>query len=185
MAFVGLSGAGKSTLLNLLCKFYAPTTGQICLDGIDILEYETHLLRRKIGLVLQKNHIFRGSLEENIRYGFMRASTEEVVEASRKRTSTTRSKNCATNTKPMPVAVGRPAAADRDRPSFSEKSADNLSSTSRRQARCSRDGADKRSLDAIKENRTTVIISPAFPDNRFGRNIRAEGRPRCGDRNAR
>src|SRR5688500_5335144 len=61
VAFVGLSGAGKSTLLNLLCKFYAPTTGRIRLDGRDISEYETHLLRRKIGLVLQKNHIFRGS----------------------------------------------------------------------------------------------------------------------------
>ena len=84
VAFVGLSGAGKSTLLNLLCKFYQPTRGEICLDGSDLLEYDTHLLRRNIGLVLQKNHIFRGSIEENIRYGYMRASFDEVVEAARK-----------------------------------------------------------------------------------------------------
>ncbi len=84
VAFVGLSGAGKSTLLNLLCKFYAPSTGQILLDGHDLLDYDTHLLRRNIGLVLQKNHIFRGTIEENIRYGYMRASFEEVVAAAKK-----------------------------------------------------------------------------------------------------
>ena len=84
VAFVGLSGAGKSTLLNLLCKFYAPSDGEICLDGENLLEYDTHLLRRKIGLVLQKNHIFKGSIEENIRYGNMQANFEEVREAAKK-----------------------------------------------------------------------------------------------------
>jgi ABC-type multidrug transport system fused ATPase/permease subunit len=84
VAFVGLSGAGKSTLLNLLCKFYQPTRGQIQLDGHDLLDYDTKLLRRSIGLVLQKNHIFRGSIEENIRYGHMRATFDEVVEAAKK-----------------------------------------------------------------------------------------------------
>jgi ABC-type multidrug transport system fused ATPase/permease subunit len=83
VAFVGLSGAGKSTLLNLLCKFYAPTSGKILLDGKNILEYQTHLLRRKIGLVLQKNHIFKGSIEENIRYGNMHASLTEIEAAAR------------------------------------------------------------------------------------------------------
>ena len=84
VAFVGLSGAGKSTLINLLCKFYAPETGEICLDEKKLLDYDTHLLRRKIGLVLQKNHIFRGSIEENIRYGNMNASFEEIVGAAKK-----------------------------------------------------------------------------------------------------
>ncbi|HEX8736255.1 MAG TPA: ABC transporter ATP-binding protein [Pyrinomonadaceae bacterium] len=83
VAFVGLSGAGKSTLLNLLCKFYAPTSGEIFLDGENLQGYDTHLLRKKIGLVLQKNHIFRGSIEENIRYGNMRASAEEIREAAK------------------------------------------------------------------------------------------------------
>ena len=84
VAFVGLSGAGKSTLLNVLCKFYAPTTGEIFLDGKNILDYDTRLLRRRIGLVLQKNHIFRGSIEENIRYGNIDASFTEVEAAARK-----------------------------------------------------------------------------------------------------
>jgi ABC-type multidrug transport system fused ATPase/permease subunit len=84
VAFVGLSGAGKSTLLNLLCKFYAPTGGIITLDGKNLHDYDTHLLRRKIGLVLQKNHIFKGSIEENIRYGNMNASFAEVREAAKK-----------------------------------------------------------------------------------------------------
>ncbi|MCU1287865.1 MAG: transporter ATP-binding protein [Acidobacteria bacterium] len=84
VAFVGLSGAGKSTLLNLLCKFYAPTGGKITLDGKNLHDYDTHLLRRKIGLVLQKNHIFKGSIEENIRYGNMNASFAEVREAAKK-----------------------------------------------------------------------------------------------------
>lgn len=84
VAFVGLSGAGKSTLLNLLCKFYAPTSGEILLDGQKLQDYDTHLLRRSIGLVLQKNHIFRGSIEENIRYGFMRATKDAVVAAAKK-----------------------------------------------------------------------------------------------------
>jgi ABC-type multidrug transport system fused ATPase/permease subunit len=84
VAFVGLSGAGKSTLLNLLCKFYQPSVGKILLDGRDLLDYDTHLLRRNIGLVLQKNHIFRGSIEENIKYGYMRATTDEVIAAAKK-----------------------------------------------------------------------------------------------------
>lgn len=84
VAFVGLSGAGKTTLLNLLCKFYEPSSGKILLDGSELREYDTHLLRRNVGLVLQKNHIFRGSIEENIRYGFMRATKEDVIEAAKK-----------------------------------------------------------------------------------------------------
>jgi ABC-type multidrug transport system fused ATPase/permease subunit len=99
-AFVGLSGAGKSTLLNLLCKFYAPTSGEILLDGENLLDYETNLLRRKIGLVLQKNHIFRGTIEENIRYGSMKASFADVQEAAKKRIYTTKLKSCRININP-------------------------------------------------------------------------------------
>ena len=83
-ALVGLSGAGKSTIVNLLDKFYEPDCGSITLDGVDLREWDTHALREHIGLVLQKNHIFNGSIEENIRYGKPGATFEEVEEAARK-----------------------------------------------------------------------------------------------------
>ena len=83
-ALVGLSGAGKSTIVNLLDKFYEPQKGRILLDGVDLREYDTKFLRENIGLVLQKNHIFDGTIEENIRYGKPDATFEEVVDAARK-----------------------------------------------------------------------------------------------------
>ena len=83
-ALVGLSGAGKSTVVNLLDKFYEPDCGSITLDGVDLKEYDTHFLRDNIGLVLQKNHIFDGTIEENIRYGFPDATFEQVEDAARK-----------------------------------------------------------------------------------------------------
>ena len=83
-ALVGLSGAGKSTIVNLLDKFYEPQKGRIMLDGVDLKEYDTRYLRDHIGLVLQKNHIFDGTIEENILYGKPDATHEEVVEAARK-----------------------------------------------------------------------------------------------------
>ena len=73
-ALVGLSGAGKSTVINLLCKFYLPNKGEILLDGKNLNDYENEFLRSHIGLVLQKNHIFKGTIEDNIRYGDMNAS---------------------------------------------------------------------------------------------------------------
>ena len=82
-AFVGLSGAGKSTIVNLLDKFYEPQVGTITLDGVDLREYDTKFLRENIGLVLQKNHIFDGTIEENILYGNPNATHEEVVEAAK------------------------------------------------------------------------------------------------------
>ncbi|MCQ2230101.1 MAG: ABC transporter ATP-binding protein/permease [Bacteroidales bacterium] len=83
-AFVGLSGAGKSTIVNLLDKFYTADRGTITIDGVDINDYDTHYLRDNIGLVLQKNHIFDGTIEENIRYGRTDATIEEVMEAAKK-----------------------------------------------------------------------------------------------------
>ena len=83
-ALVGLSGAGKSTVINLLDKFYQPNSGKILLDGIDLEEYNTNALRENIGLVLQKNHIFNGSVEENIRYGKIDATEEEIIDAAKK-----------------------------------------------------------------------------------------------------
>lgn len=83
-ALVGLSGAGKSTIINLLDKFYEPTSGNILLDGRDLQDYDTHALRQKIGLVLQKNHIFSGTVEENIRYGDLNASQAQIEIAAKK-----------------------------------------------------------------------------------------------------
>lgn len=83
-ALVGLSGAGKSTLISLLDKFYQPQAGTIQIDGIPLQDIDTHYLREHIGLVLQKNHIFQGTIFENIRYGKTHASLDDVIEAAKK-----------------------------------------------------------------------------------------------------
>jgi ABC-type multidrug transport system fused ATPase/permease subunit len=82
-ALVGLSGAGKSTVINLLDKFYLPSSGHIYLDGVDLKEYDTDFLRKNIGLVLQKNHIFNGTIAENILYGNPAATVEEIKAAAK------------------------------------------------------------------------------------------------------
>lgn len=82
-ALVGLSGAGKSTVINLLDKFYEPTAGRILLDGVDLKNYDTKFLRKNIGMVLQRNHIFKGSIFENIEYGKIGSSKEEIVKAAK------------------------------------------------------------------------------------------------------
>ncbi|KQB37555.1 ABC transporter related protein [Flavobacterium aquidurense] len=82
-ALVGLSGAGKSTIINLLDKFYLPTSGKIYLDGVDLNDYNTDFLRKNIGLVLQKNHIFKGTIAENILYGKPDASKSEIIDAAK------------------------------------------------------------------------------------------------------
>lgn len=83
-ALVGLSGAGKSTIINLLCKFYLPDSGKVLLDEVHLDDFNNTSLRNDIGLVLQKNHIFQGSIEDNIRYGNMNASFEEIETAAKK-----------------------------------------------------------------------------------------------------
>ena len=82
-ALVGLSGAGKSTIVNLLDKFYEPQQGSITLDGVSLGEWDTEWLRENVGLVLQKNHIFDGSIEENIRYGCPSATHDDVIRAAK------------------------------------------------------------------------------------------------------
>ena len=83
-ALVGVSGAGKSTVVNLLDKFYHADSGTITLDGVPLNEWDTRWLREHVGLVMQKNHIFDGTIEENIRYGNPQATHDDVVTAARK-----------------------------------------------------------------------------------------------------
>ncbi|WP_435950977.1 ABC transporter ATP-binding protein [Psychrobacter sp. DM8] len=83
-ALVGLSGAGKSTIISLLVKFYEPDSGTILLDGHDLADCDIHELRQRIGLVLQSNHIFSGTISENIRYGNMNASMDDIIVAAKK-----------------------------------------------------------------------------------------------------
>ena len=83
-ALVGLSGAGKSTVINQLCKFYEPDSGEILLDANNLNDFDNDYLRDDLGLVLQKNHIFKGSIEDNIRYGNLEATLDEIKEAATK-----------------------------------------------------------------------------------------------------
>jgi ABC-type multidrug transport system fused ATPase/permease subunit len=160
VALVGLSGAGKSTLLNLLTRFYRPTAGKILLDGHELSEYETGLLRRKIGLVLQKNHIFKGTIEENIRYGQINASFEEVREAARKAFLDEQieqlpqkyqsNAHLLSGGQQQRIAIARLFLKDPPIIFLDEPTA-SLDAVATEQI--------KNSLDAIKEDRTVVVIS--------------------------
>lgn len=83
LALVGPSGAGKSTMFNLIPRFYDPTDGVIRLDGQDLRDVTQRSLRQQIGIVPQETMLFGGSIRENIRYGRLEASEEEIVEAAK------------------------------------------------------------------------------------------------------
>ena len=83
VALVGETGAGKSTLVNLVCRFFEPTQGRILIDGRDYRERSQLWLHSSIGYVLQSPHLFSGSVRENIRYGRLDATDEEVEAAAR------------------------------------------------------------------------------------------------------
>jgi len=83
IAFVGSTGAGKTTVTNLLNRFYDIAEGTITIDDIDIKQYSRESLRRNIAMVLQDTHLFSGTIRENIRYGRLDATDEEVVEAAK------------------------------------------------------------------------------------------------------
>ena len=83
IAIVGATGSGKTTIVNLLTRFYEPDGGRITVDGMDITDIPKDELRRSIGIVLQDTVLFRGTIEENIRYGREDAPEEDVIRAAR------------------------------------------------------------------------------------------------------
>lgn len=83
IAFVGSTGAGKTTITNLINRFYDIQGGRITIDGVDIRELKRGFLRRNIAMVLQDTHLFTGTVMENIRYGRLDATDDEVVSAAK------------------------------------------------------------------------------------------------------
>ncbi len=83
IAFVGSTGAGKTTITNLINRFYEIQEGKISIDGIDIRRIRKDELRKNIALVLQDTHLFTGTVMENIRYGRLDATDEEVIQAAK------------------------------------------------------------------------------------------------------
>jgi ABC-type multidrug transport system fused ATPase/permease subunit len=159
-ALVGLSGAGKSTVINLLDKFYEPQQGQILLDGVPLQDYDTKFLRENIGLVLQKNHIFSGSIAENILYGNVNATRQQMEDAAKQAyihdqiielpNGYESSALALSGGQQQRIAIARmflknPPIIFLDEPTAS------LDAIATEQI--------KKSLDAIKQDRTVIIIS--------------------------
>lgn len=82
IAIVGPTGAGKTTIVNLLIRLYDPQEGTISIDGYDIRKVKIHSLRRQMGIVLQDSFLFSGTIKENIRYGRLDATDDEIVQAA-------------------------------------------------------------------------------------------------------
>ena len=83
VAIVGPSGVGKTTLVSLILRFYRPTRGEISFDGVSATDYELHSLRRRIGYVSQSTILLAGTIRENLRYGDLQASQDEIEKAAR------------------------------------------------------------------------------------------------------
>lgn len=83
IALVGHTGSGKSTIMNLLCRFYDPTEGRIMIDGVNIRDVTIQSLRSQIGVVLQDTFIFSGTIRDNIRFGRLDATNEEIEEVAK------------------------------------------------------------------------------------------------------
>ena len=83
IAFVGSTGAGKTTITNLINRFYDVQKGRIVYDGIDVRDIRKDDLRRSLGIVLQDTHLFTGTIADNIRFGKLDATQEEIVQAAK------------------------------------------------------------------------------------------------------
>lgn len=83
IALVGATGAGKTTIVNLISRFYEVTSGEILLDSHSIKEVSLHSLRKQMGIMTQDNFLFSGTIKENIRYGKLNATEEEIIAAAK------------------------------------------------------------------------------------------------------
>jgi ATP-binding cassette subfamily B protein len=83
IALVGPTGGGKTTIVNLLCRFYEPRRGIVRIGGQDYRDLALHAIHSRVGVVLQTPHLFSGTISENIRYGQLDASDEEIEDAAR------------------------------------------------------------------------------------------------------
>lgn len=83
IALVGATGGGKSTIVNLVCRFYEPVAGRVLIGGRDYTTFPLHSIHSRIGMVLQTPHLFSGTIRENIRYGRLDATDQEVEEAAK------------------------------------------------------------------------------------------------------
>lgn len=83
IALVGPTGGGKTTIVNLICRFFEPKRGQILIGGQDYTSFTLHSLQSRIGMVLQTPHLFSGTIQENIQYGDLSATQDEIKEAAR------------------------------------------------------------------------------------------------------
>ena len=83
IALVGATGAGKSTIINLISRFYETNSGRVLIDGYDIKKVTIESLRQQMGIMTQENFIFSGTISENIKYGKLDATDQEVVEAAK------------------------------------------------------------------------------------------------------
>ena len=84
VAIVGPSGVGKTTIMNLICRFYEPSRGVVKLDELDVKKIKLSSLRKQIGVVSQETFLFNTSIKENLRYGSMKSTDEEIMEAAKK-----------------------------------------------------------------------------------------------------
>lgn len=83
IALVGPTGGGKSTIVNMLCRFYEPKEGRVFFGDMDYTNLTQHAIQSRIGMVLQTPHLFSGTVRENIRYGRLEATEDEIVDAAR------------------------------------------------------------------------------------------------------
>jgi len=83
IALVGSTGHGKSTIVNLVCRFYEPREGRILIGGQDYTEIPMQAIHSRVGMVLQTPHLFSGTIRENLRYGRLEATDEELIDAAK------------------------------------------------------------------------------------------------------